>query len=309
MPNLELNNANKQLANTLEKKQVSKKSLKLKEIRKNNRNSVKRKILSHLGLSLVGILFLFPFAWLVLTSVKTADEIFAIPIVWWPEEIQWSNYINSIQKIPFFQFTWNTIVICFFSVVGQLLSAPLVAYGLARINFAGRNFIFIVIIGTMILPFQVTMIPVYVLFNKLGMLDSFLPLILPNFFGSALYIFMLRQFFLSIPFELTESAKIDGASEFRIYWQIILPLSRPALYSVALFTFLASWGDFLGPLIYLTDPEKWTLSIGLKAFIGEFDVEWGLLMAASTLFTFPIIVLYFFVQRQFIQGITLTGFK
>ncbi|GIN85068.1 sugar ABC transporter permease [Heyndrickxia sporothermodurans] len=305
MSNVPLNNTNNQLSNPFEKS----KAIKPSEIKKKKGKGLKRKVLSHIGLSLVGLLFLAPFAWLVLTSIKTSDEIFAIPTVWWPKEIQWSNYVHAIQKIPFLKYTWNTVVICFFSIVGQLLSAPLVAYGLARIKFTGRNILFLVMIGTMILPFQVTMIPVYVLFNKLGMLDTFLPLILPNFFGTALYIFMLRQFFLSIPFELSESAKIDGASEFRIYWQIILPLSKPALYSVALFTFLASWGDFLGPLIYLTDPEKWTLSVGLKAFIGEFDVEWELLMAASTLFTVPIIILYFFVQRQFIQGITLTGFK
>lgn len=277
--------------------------------RKSVANVMRKSFLPHLGLILVGLLFLGPFAWLVLTSLKTKSEIFAIPIVWVPETIQWSNYVDATQMIPFVRYTLNTLFICFFSILGQLIASPLVAYALARMKFKGRNFIFFLMMGTMILPFQVTMIPLYVLFNKMGMLDTYWPLILPNFFGSAFYIFMLRQFFLSIPFELTESAKIDGASEFRIYWQIILPLSRPALYTVALFTFLASWGDFLGPLIYLNDPEKWTLSVGLRSFIGEYTVEWGMLMAASTLFTVPIIVLYFFVQRQFIQGITLTGFK
>ncbi|MFT4416473.1 carbohydrate ABC transporter permease [Fredinandcohnia humi] len=270
---------------------------------------LKQSFFPHIGLALVGILFLAPFAWLVITSLKSIDEIFAIPTVWWPEKLNWANYSGAVETIPFVRYTWNTIVICFFSVLGQLISAPLVAYALARMNFKGRNLIFFVMMGTMILPFQVTMIPVYVMFNNLGMIDTYLPLTLPNFFGAAFYIFMLRQFFLSIPFELTEAAKIDGASEFRIYWQIILPLSRPALYTVALFTFLGAWGDFLGPLIYLNDPDKWTLSVGLRAYIGEHDVEWGMLMAASTLFTVPIIILYFFVQRQFIQGITLTGFK
>lgn len=269
----------------------------------------KKTILPHAGLSIVGLLFLAPFAWLFLTSIKTYDEIFAIPIIWWPERIQWSNYIEAVQKIPFVRYTLNTLYICFFSVMGQLLASPLVAYSLSRITFKGRNLIFGVMMATMILPFQVTMVPLYVMYNKWNMLDSYWPLILPDFFGAAFYIFMLRQFFLTIPYELSEAAKIDGASEFRIYWQIILPLSKPALFTVALFTFLNSWGDFLGPLIYLNSPEKWTLSVGLRAFIGEYDVEWGLLMAASTLFTVPIIILYFFVQRQFIQGITLTGFK
>jgi multiple sugar transport system permease protein len=272
-------------------------------------NMIKNTFLPHFGLIAVGLLFLGPFAWLVLTSLKTPSEIFAVPTVWIPEKLQWSNYVDATQMIPFVRYTLNTLYICFFSIVGQLIASPLVAYALARMKFKGRNFIFFLMMGTMILPFQVTMIPLYVLFNKMEMINTYWPLILPNFFGSAFYIFMLRQFFLSIPFELTESAKIDGASEFRIYWQIILPLSKPALYTVALFTFLGTWGDFLGPLIYLNDPEKWTLSIGLRSFIGEYDVEWGMLMAASTLFTVPIIVLYFFVQRQFIQGITLTGFK
>jgi multiple sugar transport system permease protein len=263
----------------------------------------------HVSLGLTGLLFLGPFVWLFLTSVKSEQEIFAIPTVWWPESLQWSNYASAVGQIPFVRYTWNTLFICLLSASGQILSSPLVAYGFSRISFKGRNTLFFVMMATMILPFQVTMVPVYVMFNQMEMLDTYWPLILPNFFGSAFYIFLLRQFFLGIPYELTESAKMDGASEFRIYWQLILPLSRPALYTVALFTFLHAWGDFLGPLIYLNDPDKWTLSVGLRAFIGEYKVSWGLLMAASTLFTVPIIVLYFFVQRQFIQGITLTGFK
>ncbi|MBS4219018.1 carbohydrate ABC transporter permease [Bacillus sp. FJAT-49711] len=270
---------------------------------------IKESITPHLLLAIVGLLFLLPFAWLVLTSLKTLDEIFAIPPVWLPETFLWSNYSDAIKAIPFFRYIWNTVVVCLFSVAGQLISAPLVAYAFARMKFKGRDFIFFLMMATMILPYQVTMIPLYVMYNKLGMVDTYLPLTLPNFFGAAFYIFLLRQFFLGIPHEYSESAKIDGASEFRIYWQIILPLSKPVLFTVALLTFLGAWGDFLGPLIYLNDPKNWTLSVGLKAFIGEHSVDWGMLMAASTMFTIPIIILYFFVQRQFIQGITLTGFK
>ncbi|GMX67157.1 carbohydrate ABC transporter permease [Paenibacillus elgii] len=277
--------------------------------RKPGMRYVRKTVLPHIGLALAGLLFLAPFAWLFITSIKSEQEIFAIPTVWWPDKIQWLNYVQAVQTIPFIQYTLNTVFVCVLSAVGQLFASPLVAYGFSRIAFRGRDFLFFVMMGTMILPFQVTMVPIYVMFNQMNMLDSYWPLILPNFFGAAYYIFLLRQFFMNIPYELTESAKIDGASEFRIYWQVILPLSRPALYTVALLTFLHAWGDFLGPLIYLNDPEKWTLSVGLRSFIGEYKVSWGLLMAASTLFTVPIIALYFFVQKQFIQGITLTGFK
>jgi len=277
--------------------------------RRSGKRVLRETVIPHLLLGLVGLLFLFPFAWLALTSIKTEYEIFKVPIVWWPTEFQWSNYSLAVTTIPFLRYTLNTLLICVLAIAGQLISSPLVAYGLSRIHFKGRDFIFLVMMATMILPYQVTMIPLYVLFNNLGMLDSYWPLVLPAFFGSAFYIFLLRQFFMNIPYELTESAKMDGASEFRIYWQMILPLAKPAVFTVALFQFLGSWGDFLGPLLYLNSEEKWTLSIGLRSFIGEYDVSWGLLMAASTIFTVPIIVMYFFVQKTFIQGISMTGFK
>ncbi len=266
---------------------------------------------AHLPLVLVGLLFLLPFVWLVITSLKTDEEIFVVPIRWWPETVQWSNYVNAMKAIPFFQYTMNTIWISGLCVLGVVVIAPLVAYGFARIHFKGRNVLFLVMMSTLMLPFQVTMIPLYVLFNKLELINSYWPIVLSSWFGTgmAYYIFMVRQFFMGIPHELTESAKIDGASEFRIYAQIILPLAKPAVLTVGLFTFLAAWGDFQGPLIYLNDPEKWTLSIGLKQFIRENQVAWGQLMAASTLFTVPIIILYFFVQKKFIEGISITGMK
>jgi len=271
--------------------------------------SIRRSVIPHVLLCGVGLLFLVPFVWLVLTSLKSDEEIFSLSVNWFPSEFLWSNYAEAVKAIPFLRYTLNTLMLSGLSILGQLLSSPLVAYGLSRIHFKGRNVLFFIMMGTMILPYQVTMVPVYIMFNKLEMVDSYIPLILPNFFGSAFYIFLLRQFFMNIPWELSESAKMDGASEFRIFLKMILPLSKPVIYTVALFTFLHAWGDFLGPLLYLNSPEKWTLSIGLRAFIGENKVDWGLLMAASTIFTVPIIVLYFFVQRTFIQGITMTGFK
>ncbi|WP_428321317.1 carbohydrate ABC transporter permease [Paenibacillus dendritiformis] len=268
-----------------------------------------RSIVKHGLLMLAGLFFLGPFAYLLLTSVKSIDEIFAVPFVWWPERFYWGNYSNAVNAIPFFQYTLNTVFISLMCVLGELLAAPLVAYGFARIPFKGRNVLFLIMMGTIMLPSQTTMIPLYVLYNKMDLVNSFWPLILPAFFGAAYYIFLLRQFFMGIPYELTESAKIDGASEFRIYWQMILPLSKPALFTVGLLVFLGSWKDYQMPLIYLNDPAKWTLSVGLKAFIGEYNIEWGMLMAAAALFTIPIVMLYFFVQKVFIQGITLTGMK
>ncbi|MGZ9584376.1 carbohydrate ABC transporter permease [Paenibacillus marinisediminis] len=266
-------------------------------------------ILKHLILCIAGISFLGPFFYLLLTSVKSIDDIFAVPFVWWPDQVYWSNYSNAVNAIPFLQYTLNTLFIALMCVLGELFAAPLAAYGLARVPFKGRNVLFMIMMGTIMLPSQSTMVPLYVLYNKLNLVNTFWPLILPAFFGAAYYIFLLRQFFMGIPHEITESAKIDGASEFRIYWQMILPLSRPALFTVGLLVFLFSWKDYQMPLIYLNDPAKWTLSVGLKAFIGEYQIEWGMLMAAAALFTIPIVILYFFVQRVFIQGITLTGTK
>ncbi|CAM3291887.1 MULTISPECIES: carbohydrate ABC transporter permease [Paenibacillus] len=276
-----------------------------------NASILGRRLLTHLILILVGLMFLAPFAWLLLTTFKTEDEIFVIPVQWFPSEWIWDNYRNAVQMIPFIKYTWNTIVIALLSVAGVVILSPLVAYGFSRIDFKGRNVLFIIMLSTLMLPMQVTMIPLYVVFNKANLLNSNWPLVLSAWFGTgmAFNVFLIRQFFNGIPIELTESAKIDGASEFRIYSQIILPLAKPALLTIGLFTFLGAWGDFQGALIYLNDQETWTLSIGLKQFIRENSVAWGPLMAAATLFTVPIIILYFFVQKKFIEGITITGMK
>lgn len=276
-----------------------------------NASILGRRLLTHLILILVGLMFLAPFAWLLLTTFKTEDEIFVIPVQWFPSEWIWDNYRNAVQMIPFIKYTWNTIVIALLSVAGVVVLSPLVAYGFSRIDFRGRNVLFIIMLSTLMLPMQVTMIPLYVVFNKANLLNSNWPLVLSAWFGTgmAFNVFLIRQFFNGIPVELTESAKIDGASEFRIYSQIILPLAKPALLTIGLFTFLGAWGDFQGALIYLNDQETWTLSIGLKQFIRENSVAWGPLMAAATLFTVPIIILYFFVQKKFIEGITITGMK
>lgn len=270
-----------------------------------------KKISNHAILVAVGLLFLTPFAWLVITSLKTEAEIFVVPIKWWPSDLQWNNYMDAVNMIPFVRYTLNTVWIAALSVVGVIVITPLVAYGFSRIDFKGRGWLFLLMMSTLMLPYQVTMIPIYVLFNKLDLLNSIWPLVFTCWFGTgiAYNVFLVRQFFMGIPHELSESATIDGASEFRIFLQIVLPLAKPAILTVGLLTFLGAWSDFQGPLLYLNDPENWTLSIGLKQFIRENRVAWGPLMAAATLFTIPIVIFYFFVQKKFIEGISITGLK
>lgn len=223
--------------------------------------------------------------------------------------LEWSNYTRGLVFIPFFAELRNTLIISLSCVLGTILSCSLVAYGLCKIEWKGRNLLFLILLSTMMLPAQVTMIPVFTIFVKLHWVDTFLPLIVPSFLGSAFFIFLLRQFFMGIPRELSEAARLDGCSEFAIYRRIVMPLSKPALATVGLFTFMGAWNDFLNPLIYLLDESKYTLSLGLAMFTGQYGNEYGMLMAVSAVFTLPIIVLFFFTQRTFIQGMTMSGIK
>ena len=266
-------------------------------------------IFSHLLLIFFSALFALPMFWLVSTSLKPNSEIFIFPPRWIPSEVFWGHYRTAIEFIPFFRYLFNTLYICAFSVLGSVISCSLVAYGFARIDWPERNALFMVLIATMMIPFAVTMIPMFIIFNRFRWINTFRPLIVPTYFAPAFYVFLLRQFFMTIPFELSDAARIDGASEFYIYLRIILPLARPALAVVALFQFIGSWNDFLGPLIYLRSTEKYTLALGLQQFRSALLTEWGGLMAARTLVTLPIIILFFFTQRTFIQGISLTGLK
>lgn len=223
--------------------------------------------------------------------------------------LEWSNYTRGLTFIPFLQQLRNTLIICVICVIGTLLSCSLVAYGLSKIEWKGRGLLFMIILSTMMLPYQVIMVPVFAIFVWLGWVDTFLPLTVPAFLGNAFFIFLLRQFFMTIPRDLSEAAKLDGCTEFDIYRRIIIPLSKPALAMVGLWTFMGAWNDFMGPLIYLVDESKYTLSLGLAMFLGQYGNEYGMLMAVSTVVTIPIIILFFFTQRTFIQGITLTGLK
>jgi ABC-type glycerol-3-phosphate transport system permease component len=262
-------------------------------------------------LLLTAVAFLLPFAWMISTSLKPKSQIFVYPLIWLPDPPMWENYAKALDNPSFHYllFLGNSLYYAVLSTIGIVLSCSLSAYAFARLRWWGREFWFVITLATLMIPYPVTLIPQYLLFSQIGWINSFKPLIVPNFMGTAFFIFLLRQFFLTIPMDLSDSARIDGASDWQIYWRIILPLSKPALVTVALFTFLYCWNDFLGPLIYLTDGDKYTLAVGLAAFRGQFRTQWDLMMAAATIVTAPVVVVFFFAQKQFIEGITLTGMK
>lgn len=268
-----------------------------------------RHLLIHAALIPAAFIFMLPFLWMISTSLKPDTQFYAYPPVWIPNPFMWSNYPDAVNYISFFLYLRNTVTIAVLATIGVLISSSLVAYSLARIPWPGRNVLFILTVATLMLPFQVTLIPLFIVFKSFGWINSFLPLIVPHWFGGALYIFLLRQFFMTIPMELSEAARIDGAREFRIYSSIILPLAKPALATVAIFEFIARWRDYLGPLIYLSDQRLYVLSLGIYEYRSQYGAEWGLLMAASVLITLPIILLFFFLQKTFVQGIALTGIK
>lgn len=255
----------------------------------------------------LSVVFLVPFAWMLLTSLKSMEEVYQRTI--FPTKLHFDNYILAVTQIPFFRYAWNTIVITALCVVGTVISSAMVAYSMSKVRWNGKKYLFPIIVATMMIPYQVTLIPLYMIWNKLGLIGSIAPLVVPAFFGGAYYIFLLRQFFKSIPDSLLEAAEIDGAGEVRIFAQIMLPLCKPAMASVAIFTFINTWSDFMGPMLYLNRQESYTLSIGLQAFLQQHYVQWGILMAASAIFTIPMIVLFFFAQKYFIEGITVTGVK
>jgi multiple sugar transport system permease protein len=273
--------------------------------------------LLHLVLVVLSVMFLFPLFWLVSTSLKPIEETMRQPPTLFPAHPQWHNYrdafvyeADKLGYIPFLVYGRNTLILCILTVSGVVFSNALVAYAFARLRWPGRDLVFAATLATMMVPFPVLMVPVYALFKGLGWIGTFRPLWVPAWFGNAFFIFLLRQFFRTIPFELSEAARIDGASEWGIFRQIILPLSKPALAVVALFQFMGTWRDFLGPLIYLLDQKTFTLSLGLQFYQSQHGgTQWHLLMAASTIVIAPVIILFFFTQKQFIQGIALTGIK
>lgn len=267
------------------------------------------RIFTYFFVSIVAIIFIFPFIWLISTSFKEFKEASSLSLELIPKKFHWQNYIEIFQKAPFARYMLNTLFLALINIVGQILTCSLVAYSLSHIEWKGKKFLFPLIISTMLLPYQVTMIPLYLIYNKLHLIGSYLPLIIPSFVAVPLFVFLMRQFFLTLPSSLVQAARIDGASHLRIYTTIIVPLSKPVFTAVGIFAFINTWSDFMGPLIYLSKPELYTISIGLKSYIGEHYTEWNLVMAASAVATIPIIIIFFFAQKQFVEGITMTGIK
>jgi multiple sugar transport system permease protein len=262
----------------------------------------------HAVLIAVAVMFMAPFFFVIMTSLMTNDQ--AVTPSFWPHPFQWSNYHDVFERVPFLRYAWNTTQIAVASTIGVVVSSIPVAYALSRMRWRGRQVAFLIILSTLMLPVQVTIVPLYLIWVRLGQIGNMTPLILPSFLGDAFSIFLLRQFFMTIPDELSDAARVDGASEFQIMTRVIVPLAKPAIAAVALFQFLYSWNDLFAPLLFVGTNEKlWTLPIALSEFQSRHGTEWNLTMAASLLFMVPVIILFFLAQKVFVEGVTLTGVK
>ncbi|MGN9351636.1 carbohydrate ABC transporter permease [Enterococcus faecium] len=275
--------------------------------KKTSVNRQTKKILSYVLMTVIGIILIIPLLWMVFTSLKPMEEIVRYPPTFFPEKIVWENYLDTIAAFPFWRYARNTLFITVLVVIGNVLSNSFIAYGFAKLDFPGKKLMFALVLSMMMIPGFVTMIPQYVLFSKIGWVGTYLPLIVPSFFGNAFNIFLMRQFYLSINNELIEAAEIDGANHLYIWSHLMLPLTKPALITIAINSFNAAWNDFLGPLLYIQDQEKYTLQIGLQVFQNQATTQWNYLMAGATLVLIPTILLFFFAQRYFIEGMDLTG--
>ncbi len=276
--------------------------------RRVRRQQLLSRMLLYLVLTLLGMVMLLPLLWLLSTSLKARGLEFTFPPQWIPEPAVWGNYYEALTILPFGRFFFNTVWITLLSTIGALISSSMVAFGFARIPFPGRRPLFMLLLSTLMLPYVVTLIPSFLLFKYLRWLDTFLPLIIPSFFGgSAFFVFLMRQFYATIPTDLDEAAEMDGAGYFRIWWSILLPLSRPVMATVVIFSFIWNWNDFLGPLIYINSMENFTLALGLAGFRSQHSARWNLLMAASTVVLIPVLVIFFAAQRYFIRGIVTSG--
>lgn len=274
------------------------------------KESLKKGII-HIILVITSIGFMFPFLWMLFTALKTPEELIKGTSVFFPSNPQWMNFVTAVRSIPFLLYLKNSILIVALVTLGTIFSATTAAYAFAKLKWKGRDIWFVVMLGTMMIPIQVILIPTYIMYKEIGWLGTKLPLIVPAFLGggAAFYIFLLRQFFLGLPKDLTESAIMDGATHFQIFLKIMLPLSKPAIITVALLTFMGSWNDYFGPLIFLSNPNDWTLALGLRAFQMQYGGRYDLMMAASVIIMMPTLILFFFAQKQFIEGITFTGIK
>jgi multiple sugar transport system permease protein len=264
----------------------------------------------HAVLIVISAMFGLPLVWMILTSFKTSSQALAQPVVWWPHPFIWDNYPQVLSQLPFGRFFLNTFEYAGITIVGVCISSSLVAYGFSRLRWPGRNALFYLMLMTLLVPFISTLIPLFIQYKHFGWIGTYLPLEVPTFFGSSVFsTFLLRQFFMTIPQSLADAAHVDGANEFYIYSRIVLPLAKPAMATVILFQFIYCWNDFLGPLIYVSNQSSFPLSLGLAAVLGSYSTNWAWVMAAASAATLPIVILFFFTQRTFIQGIALTGTK
>ncbi len=268
-----------------------------------------RSLFSHLVLGIGALFFIVPLIFMVSTSLKAMRQIAQFPPQLIPNPVIWLNYPDVFLYAPMHRYFFNTMIIVIPSIIGAVLTSSLAAYAFARLRAPGKNVIFMVLLSTMMLPSAVTLVPTYILFAKLGWVGSFKPLVVPALAGSAFFVFLMRQFFLTIPRELEEAALIDGCSRLRIYFSIVLPLAKPVLATVTIFAFMGSWNEFFRPLIYLGNQDQYTLSLGLRVFVESHRTEWGMMMAASTMMVMPVILIFFLAQQHFVEGITLTGIK
>jgi multiple sugar transport system permease protein len=284
---------------------------------------LQRQVVPRIALILVCALFLLPFYWMVNTALKSQQELLAYPPTLWPSELHWSNFQDAVNYIPFWRYLANTLAITALTIIGSVISNPIIAYGFSRIDWPGRDKVFYVVLATVFIPFPVLIVALFDIFARTprpvieagrlalegNWINTYLPLVVPMFFGNAFWIFLMRQFFLQLPTEVSDAARIDGASEFRIFAEIILPQALPAIGVISIFAALFAWNDFLGPLIYLQDESMYTLSIGLTFFKSQRELQFSLLMAASTLVVLPVVALFLLFQKAFVEGISLGSIK
>ncbi|XVV07961.1 carbohydrate ABC transporter permease [Actinosynnema sp. CA-248983] len=267
-----------------------------------------RTVLAYAALTGMALVVLVPFAWMVSASLKRDNQVFTVPTRWIPEEVRWSNFVEIWDRVPLADQLGNSAFLASAVTLLQVLTGSFAAYGFAKVRFPGRDALFLAYIATIAVPWQAYMVPQYIMMQKVELTNTYWSIVLLQAFG-AFGVFLLRQYYLSIPDELCEAARIDGLSEYGIYLRIVLPLSRPALASLALLTFVTTWNDYLGPFIYLTDNELWTVQLGLKSFVGQYDAEYAMIMTGAVLSVLPILVVFLAGQRYFIRGIATTGLK
>lgn len=258
---------------------------------------------------LFAAMFIFPTVWMVSTSLKDLAQLYQVPVVWVPDPIIWENYTNALDAMPFDRYVINSLLVVALTTIGTVFSSALVAYGFARFRAPGRDALFLLVLATMMLPYAVTLIPQFIMFSTVQWTNTYLPLTLPAYFGNPFFIFLLRQFFMTIPRELDEAARLDGCTAWGIFWRIITPLAKPALVTVLVFTAIWTWNDYLGPLVYLSSKDMFTVAVGISFFQGEHSTDWGMLMAASTMATIPALIVFLLAQRYFVQGIATSGLK